>query len=450
MGYARDAVDRDADTKTDSGSGGSWAGVRNLHVLTLVRHDDVSLIGKRAVLTSGGALLLGRGSDGLGPDVLDDGLLSRQHVELKMAQDAVDLADLGSHNGTFVNGERVTSQRLEAGDVIGLGRVLLLYHRAGPLLAPPSHPHIIGVGKATRLLLDSIDRAATRDAPALIIGETGVGKELVAQAIHDVSGATGELVTLNCGAVAEGVVHSELFGHKKGAFSGAETTRSGLVARAAGGTLFLDEIGDASPALQVSLLRLIEQREYRPVGADELLRTDARFIAATHVALDSAVSDGRFRNDLLARIQRSRVRVAPLRERREDIIPIALHIARELSRDELRIGRDLALALLRHDWPMNVRELAAAIEDAVDDLPPGETVLRLTPDVASRLEAKRPTRPRPTPQRPSAEQLRQRFVDAQGNIKSLAADLGVSRNTLYRWFKEASLDPRALRDELLQ
>jgi DNA-binding NtrC family response regulator len=234
----------------------------------------------------------------------------------------------------------------------------------------------------------------------------------------------------------------------KGAFSGADSTRPGLVREAEGGSLFLDEIGDASPALQVALLRLVEQREYRAVGSDELRKTDARFIAATHVPLESAVEAGRFRRDLHARLNRIVLRVPPLRDRREDIVPLALHAAQAIAERQVEIDRALALAMLGYDWPGNVRELQAVLDQAIADQPDAERLV-LSPALAERLAARIPELPTPVtkgePQKPTGRELEARLIALGGNMKALADELGVARNTLYRWFSEASLDPAALR-----
>jgi transcriptional regulator with PAS, ATPase and Fis domain len=241
-------------------------------------------------------LVLGRGCRHFPLPAFQHTRVSRRHAEVVHEGNSLRVADLGSRNGTLVNGMPVDRAELVDGDVVMIGGIMLLAHH-GPRFvpAPRGHDEIVGIGAACARIHHRIALAAPKDVTVLIRGETGVGKELVARAIHRESGRTGPFVALNCGSIADGVLQSELFGHARGSFSGAVAAREGLVASANEGTLFLDEIGDASPSFQATLLRLLEQREYRPMGSNEQLRSTARFVAATHVALDEAVDAGRFR-----------------------------------------------------------------------------------------------------------------------------------------------------------
>ncbi|MBI4703387.1 MAG: sigma 54-interacting transcriptional regulator [Deltaproteobacteria bacterium] len=400
-------------------------------LLTVAFHPDPVFIGRRHVLPEGEPIALGRLSSHFGRGALDHDVVSRQHVRITRSGERVSVQDLGSRNGTSINGVRIGEQVLEPGDVVGVGPVLLLHH-LGPVLAPRLRPcALVGASGAHARLLAEIERAASHRGCVLIQGETGVGKELVATEIHGRSGLAGRLVAVNCGALADGVVHSELFGHVRGAFSGAGRERAGLVRAAGGGTLFLDEVGDGSPALQASLLRPIEQAEYRPVGSDELAHTDARFVAASHVPLEPAVESGRFRRDLYGRISRWVIDVPPLRQRPDDIIPLAQHFARQAAGRPVRLSRALALALLRHPWPGNARQLRAVIEQALADVSPsGE--LDAGGRMAERLLAAGPCGP------PA-------FEAAGGSVKRLAAELGVSRQSVYRWIEQAGIDLPDLR-----
>jgi transcriptional regulator with PAS, ATPase and Fis domain len=350
--------------------------------------------------------------------------------------------------------------------------MLLLVHRGPRIAARCDHPAIIATSADMANVLDRVALAAPRDVTVLIRGETGVGKELVARALHVESGREGEFVAVNCSALSDGVLHSELFGHARGAFSGARDSRPGLVATAAGGTLFLDEIGDASPALQASMLRLLEQREYRAVGSDAVHRTDTRFVTATHVDLRAAVMAGRFRADLLNRLERWNIDVPALRFRRQDVLPLAHHFARRLTGGAVLLSRQLAFALLRYDWPGNVRELQAVMEQAVVAAP-GATALDLDAQLADKLQSRSPfaypvhaTQPtleddtlpppqkpaqlpppkrRPPVRRPAPSELRARFQQLECNARRLAAELNIGRTTLYRWFLDAGIDIRELR-----
>jgi transcriptional regulator with PAS, ATPase and Fis domain len=234
--------------------------------------------------------------------------------------------------------------------------------------------------------------------------------------------------------------------------------REGLVAAAQGGTLFLDEIGDATAGFQATLLRLLEQREYRVMGETSTRHTDARFVAATNVVLEDAVTEGRFRADLRGRLERFVIEVPPLRERREDILVLAGHFIVQAAGVSRPLSRSLAHALIRHDWAANVRELQAVIEETLLEQPE-EGALRLTARLAERLSTDgeepresyvpppRPSRRGVSLSRPSAEVLVSRFRELGCNASAMAEDLGVGRTTLYRWFREAGLDMRELRED---
>ncbi len=276
-------------------------------------------------------------------------------------------------------------------------------------------------------------RAARTAAPVLITGESGTGKELVAQAVHGYSSRRPRpLVAVNCGALSETLLESELFGHVRGAFTGAERTRRGLVAEADGGTLFLDEIGEISPRLQVQLLRVLQSGEIRPVGSDTTQRVDVRVIAATHRQLERLVADGRFRQDLYYRLKVIEVRVPPLRERPDDI---PMLVERFLRRGErtLTIDED-ALTLLRSwPWPGNVRELENVVAQAVA-LSPGPTIT--VADLPRELRGEQASASAPGGIWTLAEVERdytRRILDRCGGNKSQAARLlGVDRKTLQR------------------
>ncbi len=451
----------DSTTEFDELTGIDPVATPDVPVVTIAFHPDRQLLGRRYALADGEKVLLGRSNTLFGRGALDHKLVSRNHARLDCRGPAVTVTDAGSRNGTVVNGERIDRVELEPGDVIGVGSVLLLFGYGPVMTRAPSSDRLVGVSPALGMIAQLVQRVAAIESVVLIQGETGVGKELVAQELHDRSGRDGQLVAINCAAVADGVVHSELFGHARGAFSGAERSRAGLVATAAGGTLLLDEIGDASAALQASLLRLLEQRSYRAVGDDQEQETDARFVAATHRRLDQEAAAGRFRSDLLARLERCIIEVPPLRERPEDIVPLALHFADQKRGEPTELHRSLALALLRHHWPRNVRELRTVIElacrEAAEDQP-----LRLTKTVRQRLgdRATPPTAapsavltdgqesaPEPRPARPSADELRDSLRAGHCNVSAVAAQYDVSRRTLYRWMKELDVDLTALRGE---
>lgn len=229
---------------------------------------------------------------------------------------------------------------------------------------------IIGDTQSMQRVKNLINKIGPTDSSVLVLGETGTGKELIARRIHEVSSrANMPFVAVNCGALPEHLVESELFGHKKGAFTGAETARKGLIEIAKGGTLFLDELGELDKQMQVKLLRFLESGELRRVGENETIHVDVRIVCATNRNLQDMVSEGNFREDLFFRVNTFEIRLPPLRERKEDIPAIARSlVARHMKRPEVpesMLAPETISLLRAHDWPGNVRELANAIEHAV-------------------------------------------------------------------------------------
>jgi DNA-binding NtrC family response regulator len=304
---------------------------------------------------------------------------------------------------------------------------------------PPAPPGLIGRTAAMLEVYKQIARAADTTAPVLIVGESGTGKELVARAIHQYgSRAHRPFVAINCGALAESLLESELFGHVRGAFTGAVSDHKGIFEQAHGGTVLLDEIGETSTALQVKLLRVLEEGEVRPVGAARAVAVDVRVIAATNVDLEHAVAEQRFRQDLYYRLSVLVIRLPALRERRADI---PLLVERFLEDACRRAGRHVELApealeaLLAYRWPGNVRELENTIERLVvlsrgsrielTDLPPA--IARPRAEVGADLFA----------DLPSLEELERRYLlyvleRVHGNRTRAAEVLGIDRRTLYR------------------
>jgi sigma-54 specific flagellar transcriptional regulator A len=244
-------------------------------------------------------------------------------------------------------------------------------HRTSFALRTTSRGPIIGHDDNVRHVLDTIDRVARSSCTVLVTGESGTGKELVVAALHDASPrGEGPLVTINCGAIPSELVESELFGHARGAFTGAQTARRGYVAAAEGGTLFLDEIGELPMPVQVKLLRLLQQREYTPVGESRAVRCDIRIVAATNRDLEAEVAAGRFREDLYYRLNVIHVHLPALRERGADVQLLALHFFRTFAdrtgRDDLRgLSINALAAIAAHPWPGNVRALENAMERGV-------------------------------------------------------------------------------------
>jgi len=252
------------------------------------------------------------------------------------------------------------------GELWAMGRRVL--DRAA-LENPEAFSKLITNSDSMLAIFQYVEAVAGTNRPVLIMGESGTGKELLARAIHESSGRQGAMITVNAAGLDDALFSDTLFGHKKGAFTDAHTDRTGLVERAAGGTLFLDEIGDLAPASQVKLLRLLQEREYYQLGSDVARSTDARIVAATCVDLGKRIEDGRFRRDLFFRLMAHQVTLPPLRDRREDLMPLTqtllLEAARELGRGVPRIPGELNSLLTLYDFPGNVRELHSLVFDAL-------------------------------------------------------------------------------------
>ncbi len=307
---------------------------------------------------------------GSGADLrLADPSVSREHVRISIRADGVHLRDEGSKNGTYVSGLRVADAVLTTGATIHVGRSTLeLRIDAGHLDLPISESTAfgaaIGVSIAMRHVFAVLERAAVSDVTVLLEGESGVGKEVLASAVHRASPrAAGPFVTLDCGAIPAGVIESELFGHERGAFTGAVREHRGVFEQARGGTLFLDEIGELALDLQPKLLRALEQREVRPVGGRDARPVDVRIVAATNRRLGEATERGEFRKDLFYRLAVARVAVPPLRDRPEDIVPMARAFMRTLVADPAaELSPELTAILSSYAWPGNARELRNVME----------------------------------------------------------------------------------------
>ncbi|MDQ3804092.1 MAG: sigma-54 dependent transcriptional regulator [Acidobacteriota bacterium] len=309
-----------------------------------------------------------------------------------------------------------------------------------------SFSQIIGTSEALQQVFRLVEKVAATNTNVLIQGESGTGKELIARAIHHNSPrADRPFVAINCGALPETLLESELFGHTKGAFTGATSARPGLFRSAEGGTVFLDEVGEISPAMQVRILRAVQEHEVTPVGSSAPVQFDARLICATNRDLEKEVTEGRFREDLFYRLNVIELHLPPLRERREDIPLLARHFitrtAREQQQNEKAVEPDALTALLNYHWPGNVRELQNAIERAftlsgdaidLDSLPPRvrEAASKTSPESIRDPDGLRPT---------LAEIERRHILETLAAVnqdKARAANiLGIDLSTLYRKLK---------------
>ncbi len=321
----------------------------------------------RAVRVDRPVFVVGTGE---GADLrLGDGTVSREHLRLALRDDGVHVLDEGSKNGTFVGGLRLHAATLSADCVLELGGTKIKLRLDPdaldlPLSARSTFGEAIGESAAMRHVFSVLERAAPSDVTVLLEGESGVGKEVLSRAIHGASPrARGPFVAVDCGAIPAALMESELFGHQKGAFTGAVEARAGLFEQAEGGTLLLDEIGELPLDLQPKLLRVLERKEVRRVGGRDVLRVDARVVAATNKRLAEAVRRGEFRQDLYYRLAVARVVVPPLRDRPEDVGPLARALFRRAVGDDAAdIPPDLGGVLAAYRWPGNVRELRNVID----------------------------------------------------------------------------------------
>ena len=296
---------------------------------------------------------------------------------------------------------------------------------------------ILAESRAMRAVMKLIDRAALRDTPILLVGESGTGKELLARALHKKSPrAAGPFLAVNCSAIPETLLESELFGHRRGAFTDARDDQRGLFQSAQGGTVFLDEIGDMAPALQGKLLRVLQEKEVHPLGAPAPVPTDVRIVTATHRDLMSLATDGRFREDLLYRVNVIEVRVPPLRERPDDLGPLVRHLldkhGEKNGRRDCTVSHDVMAVFRRHTWPGNVRELENVIERALVLGAGG----RITLDDLPEMLTSRPSHSGRSGGRRLADVEREHIVRTlravEGNKAAAARVLGLNRKTLYR------------------
>jgi transcriptional regulator with GAF, ATPase, and Fis domain len=387
-----------------------------------------------------------------------DKWMSSKHARFEPSFGRWVLVDDDSKNGSVVDGHSTKRAVLTDGSLIELGHTLFWFFERMPVdEASPALFEVVADDKVPGLAtlvptweaeLARVRQIASSEIPMLIEGESGTGKEVIARAIHALSARRGAFIAVNCGALPENLVESELFGYKKGAFSGAQQDHEGLVRAAHGGTLFLDEIGDLPASSQAALLRVLQEKEVMPVGGTKAVPTDLRVVAATHRDLDDMVADQAFRHDLFARLAGFRVEVPALGERRADLgLLIGLLHTRLFAADHPGFDIDAARLLLRYPWPLNVRELEQALATAV--VLAKHELVRADHLPDSVRSGRPPGAPKPVVLNETDQRVREQVIAAlrehQGNVSAVARALDKDRKQIQRWIKRFGLDPASYR-----
>jgi DNA-binding NtrC family response regulator len=362
--------------------------------------------------------------------------------------------DLGSGAGTNVNGAALlASHELAEGDVLRLGDTMLMYTRMDRQPATgaeedAAQPDLIGATASMEAVRRSIEAVAPHPRTVVVTGETGTGKEVVARMLHRRSGRAGPFLAVNCGGFTEGLLASELFGHVRGAFTGAVAEQQGLFRAAQGGTLLLDEAADIPLTLQPTLLRVLETWEVRPVGSSRNVPVDVRVIAASNHELVALVQRGLFRADLYGRLAQWIIRTPPLREHREDIPALSRALLVRLGAGDRALTPDLEEAVLLHPWPLNVRGLSNVLSIAAIATPAGEP-LGLSAEVHQALRDNVLEAIPLLAETPAIEldgtHLEELLRSCGGRVAAAARQAGISRPRMYRLLWAAGLDPAGFR-----
>jgi DNA-binding NtrC family response regulator len=391
---------------------------------------------------------------------IHDTTLSRCHARLDVQQgtERLQIRDLDSRNGTFCNGARIKTADLGHAGVMRVGATVLIVEADLGRRAPFEQPtaDVPGQSEVARMIRGELDDAAADNLPALIQGDTGTGKEHAAMELHRRSGRRGRLVRFNVAAVPESLFEGELFGHVAGAFTGATAARPGRVRESQGGTLVLDEIGELPMVMQAKLLRMLEERTVRPVGANTDFPVDVRYVASTNADLQRLVNEGRFRRDLLARLRSHVVHLPPLCKRLPDLLDLADVVAPLADEKALRpsswrqaLPAEVLEILLRYQWPDNLRELRAVLRQAARRLAEGAEGLQVLPEALLVQMPPIGGPPDDVPRnpgrilqkdRPDASALYAMLAEYQGNIDQIAKATGRHRRQVYRWLTYAGID----------
>jgi transcriptional regulator with PAS, ATPase and Fis domain len=361
---------------------------------------------------------------------VQDRAVSARHCEVRADVRGVEVVDLGSTNGLYVGAARLPSALLiEDGASFVIGSTSITA-RALTEREPghaPAAPGMIGSSPAMRRVAETLARHARSRASVLFQGESGTGKDVAARALHCLSGRTGRYVPLNVGAFPDALADAELFGHRRGAYTGAVTNRTGAFELAHGGTLFLDEIAELSASTQVRLLRVVEDGSVRPLGASQAVQVDTRVVSASWARLEDRVADGRFRVDLFHRLATVTIVLPPLRQRRSDIPALARELLARLASDvgPKRLTGPALARLTAHGWPGNVRELSAVLYRAAMTAP-AEDIL------SDHLELAATPRGKLVRARSRPDQALE-LLEQHGNVSAAARAAGVPRSTFRAW-----------------
>jgi transcriptional regulator with PAS, ATPase and Fis domain len=384
--------------------------------------------------------------------------VSRRHAEIRFHRGSWVLRDLGSTNGTLIDGQRIDEAVVEPNAEVRVGDAIFKlvdrganhyvgYSVDGSMRETAERTtkgisRLIG-GYQMDTVAAALEQVADSELSVLILGESGTGKEVAARELHDKSGRRGQFSAVNCAALPDNLIESELFGYKKGAFSGADRDKIGLIQAAHGGTLLLDEIGDMPTFAQAKLLRVLQSREVMPIGATRPEPVDVRVLAATHRDLGRLQREGKFRRDLFARLNEFSIELPPLRDRKEDIYQLARFFLKNSGRQNLTLSFPFVVGLLHHDWPYNIRELESAIKRAAalasgpvlgeTELP--EAVKQAILDYAGE---KRPALALAAA--PGATELRELLDEEQGNVAAVGRRLGKARMQVHRWMKRYGIE----------
>lgn len=401
---------------------------------------------------------------------IDVAAVSRNHAEVTYERGGFTLRDLDSTNGTFVDGRRVREARLEHGQDLRIGDAILKfvehdiedycrYRLDGSVEFQTERwcgrvPGLVG-GYQLDGIARELCRIASSDLSVIVLGESGTGKEVVARELHRLSQRRGTFCAINCAAIPADLLESELFGYKRGAFSGAERDKPGLIRTAHQGTLLLDEIGDMPLSAQAKLLRVLQAREVFPLGATRPEPVDIRVVCATHRDLARMQNDNRFRQDLFARLNEYQLHLPSLRERKEDIYQLLCAFLKRHGNPSLQPTFRFMTALLQYDWPYNVRELEACAKRCIA-LCEGKLleVEHLPGAIRDEMAdygrwAGLPTEASEAPGKgpPSEEQLRELLSRHKGNVAAVGRELGKARMQIHRWLQRYSISLDEYREQ---